>query len=375
MFTIGLIINPFAGVGGPAGLKGSDGAQTVATALSRGVPLRATERARQALQALQPLAGDLLLCGFAGDMGETLARELNLSYTVLGQPAVPSTADDTRAAAQALLSLKPDLLVFAGGDGTARDICAVVGEALPVLGIPAGVKMHSGVYAVSPAAAGKLLYRLVQGGAVDLGQGEVRDIDEEAFRQGQVRSRYFGQMSVPQFGQFVQQVKMGGQEVEALVLADIAAHVVEIMDSDTLYLIGPGTTTRAVMEELGLANTLLGVDAVCNNTLLAMDLDEPGIRVLLEQHQGPVKILLTAIGGQGHIIGRGNQQISPAILRRAGPDGLLLIASNRKITALAGRPLLLDTGDRVLDETLAGLREVITGYHQRILYRVSAGTE
>ncbi len=374
-FKLGLVINPYAGVGGPLAYKGSDG--KAAEALARGAELRAEARCLRCLQALSALlkgrGEGVVVYGFAGAMAEAVATEAGFDFVCVGEPcAQPSTADDTVAAARALLASTVDLLLFVGGDGTARDIHAAVTERLPVLGVPAGVKMHSGVYAVSPESAAEIVAALVNGQLVDIGAEEVRDIDEEAFRQGVVKARYYGELQVPRLGQFLQHVKSGGREVEELALADIAADFVERMDDDTLYIIGPGTTTRALMDELGLANTLLGIDAICNGELLGSDLDAPALQSLVDGHRGPVVIVVTAIGGQGHILGRGNQQLSPALIRRVGRAGLMVVATKSKIAELGGRPLLVDTNDAALDRELEGYLPVITGYRDSILYRVSA---
>ena len=375
MFKLGLVVNPLAGIGGPLALKGSDGGVVVNTALQRGAKLRASNRAAQALQVLQPLAADLHIYCFAGAMGAEAAARAGLPHSVVGQmEGALSTAADTVAAATLLKQQAVDLLLFAGGDGTARDIFRAVGSDYPALGIPAGVKMHSGVYAVSPVAAGEIVRRLIHGQLVDIGPAEVRDIDEQAFRQGRVQASYYGELLVPREGQFLQQVKSSGREVEVLVLQDIAADIVESMDDECLYLIGPGTTPQCIMEELQLANTLLGVDAIANGQLLGSDLDEHEIVQLLERHNGPAKIVITAIGGQGHIIGRGNQQLSPDVIRRVGLDNVLIVATKTKITALQGRPLLVDSGDPQLDNELSGYRQIITGYHDAVMYPVGLST-
>ena len=269
----------------------------------------------------------------------------------------PTSARDTRRLAARLCDRGIDLLLFAGGDGTARDICSAVPPGQAVLGIPAGVKMHSGVFAVNPEAAGQIVRRLVAGDLVDLRERDVRDIDEEAFRRGSVRARHYGEMQVPEAGHFVQRVKESGREVEALVLDDIAAEVLETMDNDALYIIGPGTTTRAVTEALGVEGTLLGVDLVLHGELVAADVDAGRIESALDRAPRAV-IVVTPIGGQGVLFGR---------------DNLLVLATKTKITELGGRPLLLDTDDPALDRAYSGLIRVVTGYRDSILYPLSAG--
>lgn len=376
MFRLGLIINPLAGVGGPAGLKGSDGVETAAEALRRGSEPRAQQRAHRALNVLAERLDDeeikLLTC--PGDMGESVARACGMVPHLVGEKhAGPTTPEDTECAATAMVEAGVDLLLFVGGDGTARNICNAVPAEQPVLGIPAGVKMQSGVYAITPEAAGELIGQLIHGELVDIRHQEVRDIDEAALRQGVVKSRYYGELLVPQAGQFVQQVKSGGREVEALVLQDIAETLLEEMEDDCLYIIGPGSTTAGIMEVMGLENTLLGVDLVCNRQLLASDVSAGDIVQALNTHDGPVKIVITPIGGQGILLGRGNQQLTPDVIRRAGRENLLVVATKTKVTDLGGRPLLVDSNDPLLDQALAGYLPVLTGYRDRILYPVGYG--
>lgn len=371
MFKLGLIVNPFAGIGGPVGLKGSDGEATVAEAFARGAEARSPVRARRALEVLLPLKDRLTLYCYPGAMGEQEACDCGFEPVVIGSVrSEQTTPEDTEAAACALQALGMDLILFVGGDGTARNIFNAVGREQPVLGVPSGVKMHSGVYAVSPQAAGDIVSLLIRGELVNIAEQEVRDIDEEAFREGRVKAKYYGELLVPEEGRFLQQVKNGGREVEELVLADIAAELIEDMDDETLYIVGPGSTTRALMEELGLDNTLLGVDLVQNRQLLAADINGPELEQRLAAHGGPFKIVITAIGGQGHIIGRGNQQLTPAVLRQVGKDNIQVIATKSKILELQGRPLLVDSHDPELDEELSGFTRVITGYRDYIMYPV-----
>jgi predicted polyphosphate/ATP-dependent NAD kinase len=201
----------------------------------------------------------------------------------------------------------------------------------------------------------------------------VRDLDEDAFRAGRVQARFYGEMSVPSEHRYLQHVKNGGsQEDEALVLDDIAAGFIEQMEPEVNYLMGSGTTVAAIMQALGLDNTLLGVDLVRNGERMAADCSARELERLTRDQ--PVCIVLTLIGGQGHIIGRGNQQLSPELLWRAGRDNLYLVATKTKLNALEGRPLIVDSGDLALDAALSGLITVHTGYRDAVLYPVAQPT-
>jgi predicted polyphosphate/ATP-dependent NAD kinase len=366
---LGLIVNPLAGIGGAVGLKGSDGASTVRAARERGAEPRAHARAVRALGVLAPFADSLELYAGAGDMGEEAAREAGLACTVpVPRQAGESSAADTVAAAVAMAAIPVDLLLFAGGDGTARDICGAIGTRLPVLGIPAGVKMHSGVYAVSPEAAGEALRDLLRGGLLGAVAAEVRDLDEDAFRAGRVVAKYHGELLVPADTRWVQRSKIGETAQEAQLQQDIAAGVIEEIEPGELLILGPGSTTMAIKELLGIEGTLLGVDVVGDGACVARDADEWRLLELLAAHHGLSRIVVTAIGGQGHVFGRGNQQISAAVIRAVGVDRLVIVATRHKIAELAGRPLLADTNDPALDRELHRLMRVVTGYRESILY-------
>ena len=364
---LGVLVNPYAGLGGSVALKGSDGVQTREEALRRGATPQAPGRMSRALKALSAVS-NVSVVTWGGDMGENSCRAAKVPCTVIGESPMPSSPDDTRAAAAALKAAGAELILFAGGDGTARDLVDAIGLGTPALGVPAGCKMHSAVYAVNPEAAGSLLAELAGGGLVALESAEVRDIDEAAFREGVVKARHYGELQVPAEARYLQQVKCGGREVEDLVITEVAAWVADSLEDDTWYLMGSGSTVAVVMEQLGLENTLLGVDLVLNGEVVAADL---GARQILE-HIGdaPAKAVITVIGGQGHLFGRGNQQFSPALIRRLGKENIQILATRTKLETLEGRPLLVDSGDAALDKQLCGLWPVATGYEDQILYRV-----
>lgn len=369
MFKLGLIINPFAGLGGTVALKGSDGESIAIEALARGAEQRSMARMQRALKTLIPQRDQFHIYCFSGDMGESSALTLNLEYTLIGQPAGARTsAQDTIDAARAMMQMQLDLILFAGGDGTARNIADAVGLHQPVLGVPAGVKMHSGVYAITPEAAGHILQALIEGRLVSISERDVKDIDEVAFRNGQVRARFYASLMVPEEPQFLQQVKNSGAQVDELAQLDVASGMIEILEDDVLYIVGPGSTTRIFLQELGLDGSLLGVDLMMNRSLLAVDVTAAQIISALNQHRGIAKIIVTAIGGQGHIIGRGNQQLTPEILRRLGRQNIQVIATRDKMAALKQQPLLIDSHDPELDRQWRGYIQVITGYQEKIMY-------
>lgn len=372
-FKLGLLINPYSGIGGALALKGSDGSDIRQQALASGAEKLSGKKMTVALQALLPLKDQLSIFTASGEMGEDVVSELAFKYDVAYEhPASQTESADTQAAALALMAQKVDLILFAGGDGTARNICEVVENRCPVVGVPAGCKIHSGVYAITPKAAGKVVAQVVKGELVSLMAGEVKDIDETEFRAGRVLAKHYGEMLVPEELSYIQAVKMGGKESDELVLSDIAAHVIELMsdEPDTLFVMGSGSTVDSIMQEMELKNTLLGVDLVSDQKLVASDLSAAS----LLQHcaNKPTKIVLTLIGGQGHVLGRGNQQLSPELVNLVGKQNILVVATKSKLQSLHGRPLVSDSGDAALDDMLGGPIPVITGFHDLVLYSIGS---
>ena len=327
---LGLVINPLAGIGGAVGLKGSDGDVIVRQALEKGAVPLAEKRVYDALSKLDK-SGDFSFVTVNGPMGEEVLAALGIKVSVVHEVNMNvtnhTTADDTQDAVKAFAEKGVDIIVFAGGDGTARDVYTALhainqDEDIPVIGIPAGCKIHSAVYSTSPSMAGDLLQGITSGQPMTLKMSEVMDLDEEAFRGGVVKASCFGYLSVPVDDVRMQVIKQGGTEYDAIALQDIAAEVVENMEQDRLYFISTGSTTAAVMNEMGLENTLLGVDVVLNNELIASDVDEKQCLDLLENHKG--KIIVSAIGGQGNIFGRGNQQLSSQVIDKVGVENIIV---------------------------------------------------
>lgn len=371
--TVGFIINPYAGIGGALALKGSDGADIREKALAAGAEKKAAKRAETALELLKPYQEQLHFVTAENEMGADSLKAMNFSFeSVYSADQLPSSPDDTKKAVLEILNHNVDVLLFAGGDGTARDIYQVVPDHQLVLGIPAGVKIHSGVYAISPTAAGRVIEKILKGELSSIHNADVMDIDEAAFREGTVRARRFGEMSVPAELEYVQAVKMGGKESDEMVLDDIAAEIIERVD-DELLVMGSGSTVEAIMQAMGHENTLLGVDLLQSGELIASDVTESILYDAVTQHEsGTVKLVLTLIGGQGHLFGRGNQQLSPRVLRHIGKENIWVVATKTKLQALNNKPLRVDTGDTELDRELSGTIRVITGYHDEVLMPVAA---
>jgi len=386
MKRLGFIVNPVAGVGGRVGLKGSDGEEILRRALELGARRESPARAGEALRRLERLRDELLVLTCPGEMGADEARAAGLEVEVLelsrrhdtlevaGARLEQTTAADTEEAARRMVEAGVDLLLFAGGDGTARNVFNAVGDRVPVLGIPAGVKIHSAVYGNTPTDAGDLAARFLGDPAhCRLREAEVMDIDEEAFRHDRLSARLYGYLRVPYERQLLQSAKAGSQPGDEALAVAIGNDVVHAMRPGVLYLIGAGTTTRAVMRLLGLPYTLLGIDAVRDRRLVAPDVAETQALELVEaaNEEGPgAHIVVSAIGGQGHVFGRGNQQLSPRVIRAVGPGNLTVVATQPKLLSLEGAPLRLDTGDAGLDRELAGWAKVVTGHAQRTMYRL-----
>jgi len=355
MKRIGFIVNPVAGMGGSVGLKGTDG--NVEEAKRRGAVPHAGERAQRALEQFHG-KNDLAFLTCAGAMGEAvLAASGVKNYEIVYTPGNDTSSDDTRAAAKAFLKTGIDLILFCGGDGTARDIFSVAGREVPMLGIPAGVKMYSGVFAVNPDAAAELVAGLDK--AV-LRDSEVMDVDEEAYRAGTLDTRLFGIARTPVIrGMVAVSKQVYEQPDEERTKGEIAQFMQEVMLPGALYIIGAGTTTEAIVHYLGHQKTLLGVDVLKNGRLVAADADEKTLLRLTEREKD-VRIIISPIGAQGFILGRGNQQISPSVVRRAGIRHVIVVATPHKLQDVP--ELLVDSGDPALDREFGESIQVICGY-------------
>lgn len=370
---VGLVINPIAGIGGPAGLKGSDGAHVQEIALAKGSASRSPERAARALAAVVSAFPGARVVTAAGAMGADAVRAAGLVPEVVYPGALRSTGADTASAVRAIAAAEASLVLFVGGDGTARDVAAGLPPGVPMLGIPAGVKMYSGCFAVSPSAAGALAARWIES-TLPVEDREVLDVDEQAIRTGRVDPRLFAVVQVPILPGRTQARKSSTPASEAAGVRMAAAGAIATMDPTTRYLLGPGGTTMEIARQLGIPKTPLGVDVVRGGRVELTDASERELLQLLTAptDAGPAQAMVTVIGGQGFLLGRGNQQLSAAVLRALGTNPLRVVATEHKLTALAGRPLLVDTGDRNLDRTLAGYATVITGVGRASVYPVHA---
>lgn len=378
MAVVGFLVNPIAGMGGRVGLKGTD--DVVAEACRRGAEPSARSRALSMLHALRDHlerqvvspAIDWLTC--AGEMGADVLAEAGFAparVLAIPEPGRASNSSDTKAAAAEFLSAGVDLILFCGGDGTARDIAIVVGQRMPMLGIPSGVKMYSGVFGVSPARTAEIVLRFL-GGELRLAEAEILDLDEEKYRAGEWVVRLFHTVLTPfepTYTQLSKQLVFETSDADAK--AEIASYVAETIagDRETLFILGPGSTLAAVAAVMGLRKTLLGIDAFINGELVGEDMSEQDILALLARHPA-CKLVLSPIGAQGFVLGRGNLQLSAKALRRIGISNIIVMATPAK---LARTPVLrFDTGDPGLDAEIAalGYLSVIVGYRRQRLVKV-----
>lgn len=366
---LGLVVNPIAGMGGRLALKGSDDVALVAAAVERGARPVAPGRATDALRPLAALGDGPQLLAYAGEMGEREAIDAGVRPTVVGRVGPKTSSDDTRAAAVEMADREVDLLVFAGGDGTAVDVLQAIGDRVPVLGIPAGVKMHSAVFAVNPRSAGELVASLARDGVAGVRRAEVMDVDEELLRAGSVSARLHGFLNVPDARRQLQGAKARSLGSEAVAQEEIAHHLIDNLLGEGTWLIGPGTTTGAVLALLGVQKTLLGVDVIRAGKQVLADADEQALLELVASDDPG--IVVTPVGGQGFIFGRGNQQLSAAVLEKIDPERVIVVATEAKIGRLGGAPLRVDTGDPGIDASLAGYRRVIVGYNRELVYPVA----
>ena len=366
MKKIGFIANPIAGMGGSVGLKGTDG-EIVKDAINLGAKPVVPKRVEVFLSYIES-KDEISLFVAPGNMGEELVSGMGFRYEVIGNIQRQTTAEDTKKIARLMLEKQIDLLIFCGGDGTARDIFDAIELNIPVVAIPSGVKMFSSVFALNPKAAAQIVDKFIEE-KIDTQEKEILDIDEDAFRGNRLVSKLYGYLLVPKIQNLMQNAKdssKAGRTIDENKY-EIAQQIIEIMEEEVLYLLGPGTTVKSITDQLKLTKSLLGVDAIYNKSLISEDLNENGIIELLDKYQ-KVKIIVTPIGGQGFVFGRGNKQFTPKILRRVGKNNIIIIGTEDKIKSL--KCLRVDTGDDETDKMLEGLTKVVIGYKEELICKI-----
>lgn len=378
MTRIGFLINPIAGMGGRVGLKGTD--DVVDEAVRLGAVPVAPRRAVEMLRTLHRSMGqmpdrpDVQWVTCAGVMGARALEEAGFAgFDVVHDAGERTTDKDTETAVSKFLEANVDLILFCGGDGTARDICKAVGPDMPILGIPSGVKMYSGVFGVSPARTAEILITFLEG-RLSPAAADILDLDEEKYRQGEWAVRLYYSAQTPFEPSCSQTAKVLIEEsTDAQVKQEIAEDLKEEIETnpEVLYLLGPGSTVRSVGTSLGIEKTLLGIDAVAGGKIVAEDVNERMLLKLLDEH-AQSRLILSPIGAQGFVLGRGNLQLSPEVIRKIGIENILVVATPAK---LARTPALrFDTGDEKLDAAFAEREylSVLVGYHRRRLVKVAA---
>ena len=366
MKRIGLIANPIAGMGGSVGLKGTDG-EIIKDAIELGATPVVPKRVEVFLSHIKS-KDEIFLLVAPGKMGEDLVSGKGFNYEVIGHIQQYTTAEDTKRIANLMLEEQVELIIFCGGDGTARDIFDAIKLKIPVVAIPSGVKMFSSVFALNPKAGAQIVDKFIEE-TIDKQEKEILDIDEDAFRDNRLVSKLYGYLVVPKIQNLIQNAKDSskvGRTIDENKY-EIAQQIIETMEEDILYLLGPGTTVKSITDQLNLVKSLLGVDAIYNKSLIGKDLNESGIISLLDKYQNG-KIIVSPIGGQGFVFGRGNQQFTPKILKRLGKKNIIIIGTEDKIKSL--KCLMVDTGDIKTNEMFKGLTKVIIGYKEELIIEI-----
>ena len=365
MLRIGLIVNPIAGMGGSVGLKGTDG-ETYKQALKIGAEPVTPKSTKELLSHI--INKDKINLVVAPQkMGEEYVKGFDVAFNVIGRVGKETSAEDTKKIIGEMLNYAIKLLIFVGGDGTARDVYDVVDSKIPVVAVPAGVKVFSSIFAVSVRAAAEMVDSFING--TGLTEEEVLDIDEIAFREGRLASRLYGYLIVPDVKKLLQVSKEASNIDSPSVenKEEIAEYIIENLDKKTLYLLGPGTTLKAITDKLNLNKTLLGIDAVFDNKLLASDLNEKSIIELLKRYKNK-KIIVTPIGGNGFIFGRGSRQFTPEVIKKVGRANIIIVGNRNKVNKLDC--LRVDTGDFEVDKLLCGRMKTIIGYTEEMVMEV-----
>jgi len=376
IMRIGIVVNPDAGLGGRLGFKGSDG--RAKEAREAGAVDRSGPRMQQCISKFLDLQQSSLnrmgvnptFIAWTGRMGGDWLD--GVEFEQMQPSPSDSTAEDTAALVLDLVSANIDAILYAGGDGTTRDIAnALDGHETPLIGVPAGVKMHSGCFATTPNAAAEVLLAFLQGDLM-VAITEVMDLDEEIYQRGEWKVRMYGEAWTPSSPRFMQGAKEQVERAsEAETIEGLANHIGNLIEDNPELMViwGSGGTLRRMGEHLNVELTLLGIDIQHKGTVYA-DLNETGLLEHLTDYQGPRLLLLSPMGGQGFLIGRGNLQLSPDVLRAIGLDSILGVATPSKLLGLSS--VRIDTGDVTLDEEFQQRRfvKLLQGYRTTRVIRV-----
>jgi len=369
IFKLGFIINPISGMGGSVGLKGTDGRDVLKKAIDLGGKPNAPQRAMEFLKGLNGLKSKIKFLTCPGYMGENVLNESEFCHEIITDKVFKNihgiydtNAEHTKKAAKIMKDVEDlKLIIFVGGDGTARDILDVVGDMKPCLGIPSGVKIYSGVFSLSPAAAASTVLQFLWD-ELPLIKSEVLDINEEAYRKGEFISKLYGYLLTPHSPEYSQYSKLSSPDTDQSNQDRIADKIIEDLEDNVYYLLGPGTTVKAITDKLNLKKTLLGVDLLHNKQIVAYDLNEHQILGYIKQ--GATKIIVSLIGRQGFLFGRGNLQFTPKILKLIPSSNIIIIATKFKLASIPNQCLRIDSRDAKLDIEMRGLYKAITDYDE-----------
>lgn len=366
-FILGLIINPISGMGGTVGLKGTDGRDILLKAIGLGAQPNAINRAREVLKELKSMKSKLRFITCPGIMGESVLKEMNFEYTCINHQIfsrikniLDTTPKHTKIASEIMKNDRNlKIILFVGGDGTARDIVNIIGNDKPCLGIPAGVKIFSSVFSLNPRKASSTIIQFLYN-EIPLKKSEVLDIDENEYRNGNLISKLYGYMLTPYAPDLSQTSKIGTSASDLSNQERIAKRIIEILENEVYYFLGPGTTIKAITDHLNQKKTLLGIDLLLNKKIISTDLNERQILNFIDRRKS--KIIVSLTGHQGFLFGRGNLQISSKVLKTLSPKNFIIVSTKYKLKNIPNQILRIDTRDPELDKKLKGLYKVLVDY-------------
>jgi predicted polyphosphate/ATP-dependent NAD kinase len=367
---IGFILNPIAGMGGKIGLKGTDGIEIYELISKLGLEPWSPVRGLRFLEFLKKLDNNLKIVVYSDQMGGNLVKNIGFEMISITKNEYKkyTSSMDTKIAAKKMLEMGVDIIIFVGGDGTARDIQDSVGINIPVIGVPAGVKMYSSVFASSPETAAKITINYLNGNIKKTIEAEVLDIDENLFRNGIYRVKLYGFLKIPYDNVYYPGSKIPTSENEELNQIEIAQEIINNLDNNIYYIIGPGSTTKRIIKNLNFETSLLGIDIIKGRKLIGSNLNEYKILEIINKNKS--KLIITPIGGQGYIFGKGNLEISANVIKKiGGKKNIIIISTRNKIYKLNQKPFLIDTNDKELDERLSGWYKVIVGLNEYMMYK------